>query len=260
MRISIERLAGVEFAGYYDVGKRVVAQVAGLSNILFVPLLPYVASHGARGEEARIRETLAMVYRLMLAGGIPTACFLFWFASPIFAAWIGPGDVSYPVLVCRVAMVYVCIELLTGPATTTAVGMGEPRISAAKLLLSIGLYAGVPVVGLLGGFEAMVLGEAAAVIAGSALSLALFQRQFGMGPGWIETRNAAAVLGLCAAVWAPVAILLLRYPLWWGWKSLATWGVSCLVGVCLTIVGSWVAGVLRSSEIRLVLGAVGFRG
>jgi O-antigen/teichoic acid export membrane protein len=257
VRLAISTYAGVTFVGLYDIAKRVVSQVSGLSTIVFFPLVPAISSLAAQGRRDSLHELLRRCWLYLSMIGLPLATFFLIFYDPLLRAWLGLADVSAISLAGRLLLVATLAEIFTGPATTAAVGLGTPLLQVLKVVLTGILYA-LLVLGLAPrfAFAGALAGETAALLLGSVIGLALFQAWFHIPVGGMIL-GAIKRVGL---VTLPVWLLLLGVWLAFRnlalWQGLFAWGVMLVVGLAGTGLGYWATGLLSSYEVDLARNAL----
>lgn len=253
IRLSLSTYGGLTAVGAYEIAKRVVSQLSGVSTTIFTPMLPTV-SVLARQER---RETLSKLLEKSLAYlsmvSIPILVFMLFHYEPIMHAWLGIEDVAMVALAGRLLLLATCIDLFTGPITTASVGMGTPRISVLKLIGPLIAYIIlVPLLGKAYGFVGILIGETIALMIGTFIGLYAFKRWTSIPVLSMAIKSVGQV---CLSV-IPCAIIiwfLWQWSFGWlGWQKLLVWGVVFATYLGITAVIFRITGILSSYEINLV--------
>lgn len=256
VRMTLERSLGVAFVGYYDLGKRIVNQINGIYTLAFVPLMPFVSAKATERDYSAIGALIRSCYKFLVALGVPIVIFFLLFSGPVMRAWLNQPDIQLAVFTCQCAIVFSFIEILTGPITTSAVAMGNVRIVIAKLGVSFALFSLVPLGAHLEGFLGVVITEGLAVSMGSCVAFWMYRNRFGYGLGKRLEIDAAAMICLSAIIWGVGFLLWKKTNSISLWDSLWSWASLAVVGMSLSLLGSYFAGVLTTREIGLVRSAI----
>ena len=257
IRVALNSFAGVAYVGIYDLGKRVVSQISGVSSIVFVPLMPAVSSLAAQKRYESLQELLSRCHAYLSMVGMPFVYFMLFFYEPVLTAWLKVDNVAAISLAGRVLLVAVTLDVLTGPATTSALGLGTARLHLIKMLLSgILITTLVLSLGSWFGFIGILLAELCAAIAGTVVSVLLFQKWF----------NISVMRMILTSTWRTSAVVL---PVWlvlgcgWYlsrqnvlWQSLISWGLLLSIGACTILILYWVFALLSSYEVDVVRNAL----
>lgn len=257
IRVSINVYAGVAYVGIYDVAKRVVSQVSGVSTVVFVPLMPAVAALSAQKQHAKLRELLRRCYLYLCMAGLPIVFFMLCFYDPVLRAWLKVTDVGMISFAGRLLLLAIVIDIFTGPVTTSALGLGTANLHLLKMTLTTVLI--VALVWLLGsrfGFKGVIVAEFCAVTCGALAGLAIFQNWFAIPVG----RMIVSSLWRTSLVGVPVWLVLSA--IWWWssdsgvWRNLAAWALMLVVGTLMTLGLYWLSGLVSSYEVRIAQNAL----
>jgi O-antigen/teichoic acid export membrane protein len=260
VRLAISAYAGVSFVGIYDIAKRIVNQVNGVSTIVFLPLVPAVSSLAAQGKKESLHELLRRCQLYLGMLGLPLTYFLLIFYDPVLSAWLGLSEVSFISFAGRLLLIATFAELFTGPTTTASLGLGTANLYVLKLLLT-GILNVVLVLGLgqRFGFHGIVIGETVATLIGTFICILVFQRWFSI-PAVQMTLEAIKRVSVATL---PIWLLLTGVWLYFSglpvWHSLLTWGGMLAMGLLATGLVYWFTGLLSRYEVDLALNAFALR-
>ena len=256
-RVAINSFAGVAYVGVYDLAKRIVSQISGVSTVVFVPLMPAVSSLAAQDRRASLRELLGRCHLYLSMIGMPFFYFMLFFYDPLLTAWLKVDNVAAISLAGRILLIGATIDILTGPATMSALGLGTANLHIAKMGLTCALS--VVLVLILGptfGFNGILVAELCALLGGALLALLLFRT-------WFKIPIFRLIIG---SLWRTSAVVL---PVWlvlgsaWIlssqnslWLSLVSWFLFLAVGGISTFALYWAVGLLSSYEVDLARNAL----
>ncbi len=260
VRLAISAYAGVAFVGIYDIAKRIVNQVNGVSSIVFYPLVPVVSSLVAQGKKESLYELLRRCQLYLGMLGLPLTYFLLIFYDPVLSAWLGLSEVSSISFAGRLLLIATFAELFTGPATTASLGLGTANLHVVKLLLS-GILSVALILGLgqQYGFQGIVIGETAATLIGTLVCISIFQKWFSIPVAQMTLEAIRRVSVATLPVWLLLAGAWLYFSGFPVWHSLLTWGGMLTVGLLATGLVYWFTGLLSRYEVDLALNAFALR-
>lgn len=257
IRVSINSFAGVSYVGIYDLAKRVVSQISAVSTVVFVPLMPAVSSLAAQKKHESLNELLAKCYLYLSMIGLPLFYFMICFYDPVLTAWLRIENVGAISFAGRILLIAATVDILTGPATTSALGLGNPNLHLVKMIVTCVLS--LLLVFLLGpkfGFTGVLIAEFCAVLGGAIVGLSLFQRWFDIPifriiftALWRTTLVALPVWIVLGGAWVMSSHNAL-------WQSLATWAMLLGSGGIMTVALYWVSGLLSSYELDIARNAL----
>jgi O-antigen/teichoic acid export membrane protein len=256
IRVALNSFAGVAYVGIYDLAKRVVSQISGVSSVVFIPLMPAVSSLAAQKRFESLHELLARCHLYLSMLGMPFFYFMLFFYDPVLTAWLKVDNVASISFAGRLLLITVTLDVFTGPATTSALGLGTARLHLIKMLLSGVLI--VTLVFLLGpkfGFSGILVAELCATIAGTFVALRLFQKWFNIPVLTLILKSFWRTSAVNLPVWLVLAggWFLTRHNVLW--QSLATWTLLLSVGVTATVALYWACGLLSAYEVDVVRNA-----
>ncbi len=261
MRYSLVAFGGFPSLGAYEVARRVVTQINGMSATIFAPLLPVISTLNVfkKGQDLSNVVRKSLSYLGMVS--TPIVIFVFVFCAPLMRAWLDIADVSYVTLATRMLLVGSAIDLFTGPLTVASVGMGTAKIVFLKLVSPLILYMVLPLsLGSVLGFSGVLLGEAVALSVGAIVGIRLFEKWAGisaLGAAMYSIRRSALLT-------MPVALIIwLLWHLstdWTGWVRLTIWGGIFLLYLIVVSFFYRIMGLISRQEINSVRLAFGLSG
>jgi O-antigen/teichoic acid export membrane protein len=256
-RVAINSFAGVAYVGVYDLAKRIVSQVSGVSTVVFVPLMPAVSSLVAQERRASLRELLSKCHLYLSMIGMPFFYFMLFFYDPLLTAWLKVDNVAAISLAGRILLIGATIDILTGPATMSALGLGTANLHIAKMGLTCALN--VVLVFILGpsfGFRGILIAELCAMVGGAVIALSLFRKWFEIPIFRLILDSLWRTSAIVLPVWVVLgsAWLLSRQNLLW--QSLASWFLLLFLGGISTFALYWAVGLLSSYEVDLARNAL----
>lgn len=257
IRVSINVYAGVAYVGIYDVAKRVVSQISGISTVVFVPLMPAVAALSAQKRYENLRELLRRCYLYLSLSGLPVVFFMLCFYDPILKAWLRVSDVGIISFAGRLLLLATVIDIFTGPATTAALGLGTANLHLLKMTLTTILIAGL--VWLLGsrfGFKGVIVAEFCAIVCGAFAGLAIFQKWFAIPVARMIMSSLWRTSLAGVPVWLALSVVW-----WWSsdsgvWRSLVAWTLMLLLGSLITFGLYLLSGLVSSYEVGIARSAL----
>ena len=260
VRLAISAYAGVAFVGIYDIAKRIVNQVNGVSTIVFTPLVPAVSSLATQGKKESLHELLRRCQLYLGMLGLPLTYFLLIFYDPVLRTWLGLSDVSLISFAGRLLLIATFAELFTGPTTTTALGLGTANLQVIKIVLTgILNVILVLVLGQRFGFRGIVIGETVATLIGTFTCIFVFQTWFSIPVGRMTLEAIRRVTVATLPIWLLLAGAWLYFSGLPVWHSLLTWGGMLAVGLLATGLVYWFTGLLSRYEVDLALNAFALR-
>lgn len=261
IRLSLNAYAGVAFVGIYDIAKRLVSQINGVPAVVFAPLTPAVAAMAVKQDWEQIQRLLdkALLYLGMLA--LPMVYFTMMFFSPLLQAWLGISDVSQVKFAAQLLIIATLIELFTGPATVTTVGLGSVKLHISKILLTLFLLGMlVPLGGYFFAFKGILLGEGIATVAASLFALFAFEYWYRMKIlkyVWYSLlRVSIALFPVCTLLFSSWCILIeINF---WN-NNLLNWFFMFLLMIMLTVLSYRLFGLISNQEKNYIKGLLSRR-
>lgn len=253
IRFALVTYGGLVAVGAYEIAKRVVGQISGMSTTIFTPLLPTVSVLTRQDRQQTLLQLLERSLLYLSIASMPILVFMLLHYDAILQAWLGVEDVQMIALAGRLLLLATCIDLFTGPVTTAAVGMGTARITILKLAGPLILYVTlIPLFGYLYGFTGILVGETVALIVGTLIGLYVFKSWTSIPVLSMAFKYIVQVC-LSAIPFALVIWFLWKSSsLWWGWQNLLVWGSVFTGYLLVTAVIFRITGILSSYEINLV--------
>jgi O-antigen/teichoic acid export membrane protein len=256
----------VAFGGYsalgaYEVARRVVTQVSGMSATIFTPLLPVISTLNVYKK----REELSNVVRKSLSYlgmvSIPIVLFIFLFCVPLMRAWLNMADVSSITLSTRMLLVGSSIDLFTGPLTVASVGMGTAKIAVLKLVSPLILYVVLPpALGSIFGFSGVLIGEIVALSVGAIVGIRLFEKWAGISTLGATMRTMWRVTILIIPIAIIIWFLWHFSRGWMGWERISIWGGTFLLYLITVLFVYRIMGLISRQEVNYVRLAFGLGG
>ncbi len=230
-KVMLSRGAGLDAVALYELAARVTGQLGGVFMALSTALFPAVAQIRAAAVATPASDlnremgqpsvtgpgdfaTLLVLYhgaaRYNAWVVLPVYAVFLVLAGPFVQAWLGPGYAELPMALQLLGAGW-CVALLALPAFLVAQAGGQPRISTAGGMTTVGVSLAVAAALIRpAGLYGVALGLALGLAAGGAATLALFAR--GFGTGWsvlamVSWRVIVAVLCGAAAAWACLGML-----------------------------------------------------
>lgn len=180
IRFSIRTYAGLVYVGIYDIAKRLVNQVLGLSSSIFVPFLPAMSSLSALNKRDEISAILKKAILYLNIFSLPVLFYLLFFFAPVLILWLNVADVYYINFAASILLIATLFDLFTGPITTSSIGFGFIRLQVIKLSLTcIVLSIFVIILGNFFGFRGIILAELIANLISLIFSTLFFDKLFG---------------------------------------------------------------------------------
>lgn len=257
IRVSLNAYAGLEAVAAYDIGKRILNQVGGMSTVIFAPLTASTSALAAGDKLDRVRELSdrSMFYLALLL--LPLTSFVIFFSKPLLQAWLSNVDVFQISLVVKLLMLSTMLELFTGPLTTIALGLNNVMLNVIKIAVSAFLsIALIPLLGLYFSFGGILVGEFSAVTLSSILAMAVFYRSYGMPDlvrlWWVLKRTLMASI-LASIVAILIYIMGFGFAHWPKFYVLA--GISAIF-VTTTGIVYWRSGLFSSAEVTQLRGLI----
>lgn len=261
IRLSLNAYAGVAFVGIYDIAKRFISQINGVPAVVFAPLTPVIATMAVGQNWEKIQQLLEkiLLYLGMLA--LPLIYFTMMFFTPLLQAWLGISDVSQVRFAAQLLIIATLIELFTGPATVTTVGLGSAKLHISKILLNLFLLGMlVPLGGYLFSFRGILLTEGIAIMTASIFALFAFEYWYKikfMKYVWRSFfRVSTALFPACAILFTSWHILT-QNNLWK--NNLLSWFCMFLLMMMLTILSYRLFGLISNQEKNYINGLLSRR-
>jgi O-antigen/teichoic acid export membrane protein len=254
IRLGISHYSGIEFVGIYDIARRVVIQINGLSTIVFYPLVPAISDLAAKESYKQINHLLKKNYQFLAMIVLPITLFILLFASPVYGAWLRIPDMTWISFTGRVLSIATLFEILTGPSLNTALGLGNPNLHLVTVSTSLFLKIILVFIGgKFWGYPAIVIGETTAAIVASLICLYYFQRWHGISVIRMVLNFLIKVGSISTVVWLPPFIIWLMYADSPYWNGLLVWIGIFIIGICLHILLYRVTELLTKNEINQVI-------
>ena len=255
VRILVVRVAGLESAGIYDLANRVALQVATLPDSLSVAISPAVSKMDASNAHAAMRQLIGKSMRYLLIIGVPACLFVGWFAPEIVRAWLGTENptIAYAV---RVLLVGGFVNVLSGPAYHSLIGLGRPGLGLAKALVWLAMNSTLTV--LLGaryGFKGVLAGSTLALGCAAVFLLVESERRYSLGirEGFFRDLSGSvtiAFLGVVVTSWSHSLAVTRGLSI-----NIVVWGGIFCVYMALCIASHWLTGTILPEE-KVLLRAV----
>jgi O-antigen/teichoic acid export membrane protein len=259
-KFLIGYFVSISWVTYYDLAARVISQFGGMASIMFAPLIPAVSQLSVRRDRDRINRLAeqSLLYMNLLA--LPFFWFLLIFAKGLVAGWLGPGFETVA-LTLQVLIVAHYINLLSGPAFHTLMGLGKPILGAWAAVINSALFClGTLVGGFFFGYWGILAGEFIGVASGGLFLMTMFHWTESV-PLWkslwrtvfVPSSLTLASASCLALVQWKLGVDSLNQNLWvWAIELFMYWlmsiGLFRLVGILGSYEWSLVQGAFRCSS------------
>ena len=179
IRFSLKNYAGISYVGVYDIAKRLVSQVLGISSSIFVPFLPAMSLLSTQNRRDDIASILRKASLFMNLFCLPIIFYLLLFFEPILTIWLNISSVSDIQFAGSILLMATIFDLYTGPITTSSLGFGTIRLYIYKLgIAAIILFALVFLLGKDFSFKGILLAELISYFISMIFSFWFFDKIF----------------------------------------------------------------------------------
>ncbi|MBN2119689.1 MAG: oligosaccharide flippase family protein [Candidatus Omnitrophica bacterium] len=173
-KVLLGRLININAVSFYELGFKITFTLRRLAFLLVSAIIPAVSEIGATKSRDEIYEFYLRSSKYLILLSMPLFSFAIFNASLILRTWLGQGF-SASVLVLQVLCVGYFLNVLTGTATTTALGLGRPDfemkysilVAPLNIILSIALIIKMGIIG-------ACIGTAASLFVGALFLIKIF--------------------------------------------------------------------------------------
>lgn len=137
-KFLLGRFAGLNWVAFYDLAFGLITQLRNLPGAIFSAFIPMASELKAKGGHANIEKLYHRGLRYLNVCGLPIFIFVIVFAYPVVRVWLG-GQYSAVAWALQFLAASNYLNLLTGPAYTISLGLGQPRIGIYFSLVLTGL-------------------------------------------------------------------------------------------------------------------------
>ncbi len=257
-RLLVGYFFSVASVAFYDVAIRVSSAMRTLPLLLTSAIVPAASELDTRENHRALCKLHLLGSKYLVSCSLPLAAFVVLHARPMIHVWVGPGFEPASVVLQLLAVGYF-LNLVSGTASTIAIGMGRPglemRYGVVMAILNLGFSLfWIWVVGLYGA----ALGSALALGCGSLYFLYLFhgliEQPLGSFVRLFRAPLAAALLAALLTVWVGSGLST--------FGELSRWqGGMQLVGrlalfAAVYLLAIWRMGYFSRDEVTPVLGKI----
>jgi O-antigen/teichoic acid export membrane protein len=224
----IAKFGSLADVGIFEMANRVILQVRSLVIAPQQPVLPLAAGAEEKGGGA-VTRLYAQAFKGLVAVLLPTVAVLVASAPLVSLLWLGSINWLFVHLVVVLALAH-GLQMLTVPAYFALLGVGRASsVAAGNLVSALGnLVFGVPL-GLYCGIAGVIAGSIAAMLAGSALLIILFHRQYAIPRSVLAPAGALyPLLLITAAIFTEVCIEI--FPERTFFTAFAPWAATLFIG------------------------------